>query len=121
MKPTEDEIELPPFPETIESDTEFAKHPTDILLNKRERQLLALTARVESLRKELVEMTLDRNLWRDAHNEDCPNLAQSGLSDSVREKLEAMLSPVSSILYSDLRGRLVDAIESVLSSTMGRR
>lgn len=33
-------------------------------------------AEIEALKAQLSAMTEDRNLWRDAHNEDCPNAAR---------------------------------------------
>lgn len=40
---------------------------------------------------QLAAMTKDRNLWRDAHNEDCPNLAASaGFKEEELKKLHAI-------------------------------
>jgi len=30
---------------------------------------------LQEVRQQLKAMTIDRNLWQDAHNEDCPNIA----------------------------------------------
>lgn len=43
--------------------------------NIREEQLLTALTEKEELKKQLAAMTEDRDLWQDAHNEDCPNLA----------------------------------------------
>lgn len=37
-------------------------------------QIDAALSKVAELESKLEEMTIDRNLWKDAHNEDCPNL-----------------------------------------------
>lgn len=54
----------------------------------------ALEAEIRRLKGELTAMTEDRNLWQDAHDEDCPNKAL--LSASRADALKAVRS-----LYSD--------------------
>lgn len=64
--------ELPPL-EGVYGET---KDDYILALNRRELQLRAAHARIAEREKELAAMTEDRNLWRDAHNDDCPNLAR---------------------------------------------
>lgn len=40
---------------------------------RHERIVAELQAENAALKAELTAMTIDRNLWQDAHNEDCPN------------------------------------------------
>ena len=40
---------------------------------RHERIVAELQAENAALKAELTAMTIDRNLWRDAHTEDCPN------------------------------------------------
>lgn len=40
---------------------------------RHERIVAELQAENAALKEQLTAMTIDRNLWQDAHNEDCPN------------------------------------------------
>jgi hypothetical protein len=56
------------------------------------RDWLVLIERIARLEAQLTAMTVDRNLWQDAHNDDCPNKA---MLDTALAKYERMSAPVS--------------------------
>lgn len=46
----------------------------------------------EELQAKLAAMIIDRNLWQDAHNEECPNLAALKEANATIERMKAPVS-----------------------------
>ena len=61
------------------------------------------------LEAELAAMTEDRNLWRDAHDEDCPNLA---MLETVQQERDLLKQQLAAAVGPDLSPAL-EAAEAV--------
>jgi len=95
---------------------------TDILRDNVRRRLLLITSRerfslyraiaklIDSRAEaELAAMTEDRNLWRDAHDEDCPNLA---MLETVQQERDLLKQQLAAAVGPDLSPAL-EAAEAV--------
>jgi len=75
------------------------------------RDWQALIERIATLTEDLAAMTADRNLWREAHDEDCPNKAE----------LEAVTHDCEEYkLSSDGYRKLRDVLRDELDDLQGR-
>lgn len=80
----------PEMPEDLRASWENLQHRTDELAVAPE-DMRDLYKRVTDLTSKLAAMTADRNLWREAHDEDCPHKIALDAKDAMRLENEATI------------------------------
>jgi hypothetical protein len=68
--------------------------------------------RVKELEAQLAAMTKDRNLWQEAHDEDCPNAK----AVEQRDQAEALLLQLWEICYRPYDRKKAESLLSLLRS-----